>query len=353
MKICILADTHWGVRADSIVFHDYFKQTLNEFLFPTLRKHNVKKIIHLGDLVDRRKYVNFLTASRLREDFLDVVNKEFQMDLIIGNHDTFYKNTNETNSANELLEGKYENISIFKDPVVASDTGMDILYVPWICDDNKQITLEFLDSAKAQIVMGHLELSGFEMYKGHINTHGMTRSVFEKFDVVMSGHYHHKSNIGSVHYMGALCEHTWSDYNDPRGFHIFDTETRELEFFKNPFVMHQKIFYNDASKTIEQLFTEVPNVAGKIVKLVIQEKTNPYFYDLFVAKLEEQQPYEIKSVEDHLNIVLEDDEEILNEAEDTFSLFRGYVGQLELEERKRNDVEKTILNLYNEASQII
>ena len=112
MKICILADTHWGVRSDSLFFHDYFKQTLNEFLFPFLRKNNIQKIVHLGDLVDRRKYVNILTANRLKEDFLNVVEKEFQMDLIIGNHDTFYKNTNSLNSAEELIAGKYQNISV-------------------------------------------------------------------------------------------------------------------------------------------------------------------------------------------------------------------------------------------------
>ena len=37
--------------------------------FPYLEKHNIKTVIHLGDLMDRRKYVSFKTAKNLEKDF--------------------------------------------------------------------------------------------------------------------------------------------------------------------------------------------------------------------------------------------------------------------------------------------
>ena len=103
MKIALITDTHWGVRNDNVAFLDNSKRFLDEVFFPYLRDNGVSTLIHLGDLVDRRKYININTARRLREDFL-VPLKDHSLDvhIIAGNHDTYYKNTNEVNSLREL-----------------------------------------------------------------------------------------------------------------------------------------------------------------------------------------------------------------------------------------------------------
>jgi DNA repair exonuclease SbcCD nuclease subunit len=94
--------------------------------------------------------------------------------------------------------------------------------------------LQLISSTDATVAFGHLEISGFAMYRGTVAHDGTDPDVFSKFDMVCTGHYHTKSNAGNIHYLGAPCEYTWSDFNDPRGFHIFDTETRELTFVQNP-----------------------------------------------------------------------------------------------------------------------
>ncbi len=93
--------------------------------------------------------------------------------------------------------------------------------------------------------MGHLEIKGFEMHNGHMNEHGTEKSVFKRFEKVMSGHFHKKSDDGHIYYLGTQYEMTWSDYKCPKGFHIFDTQTRELSRIENDNTIFKKIIYND------------------------------------------------------------------------------------------------------------
>lgn len=352
MKIALITDTHWGIRGDVVAFHDYFKKSVDEFFLPELRKRNIKQIVHLGDLVDRRKFINYMTAHRLRRDFLEPINQEFQMDIIIGNHDTYYKNTNELNALREIVVGKYDNIKVYSNPYTREFDGVPILYVPWICDDNQKQTIEMLEATTAQICFGHLELAGFEMYRGHMSDHGHAHELFDKFDVVCSGHYHHKSDNKNIHYLGAFAEFTWTDYEDPRGFHIFDTETRELEFIKNPFNMFVKIWYDDMNKNIDEVLLDDYDVKGKILKIIVKNKTNPYWFDLFIDRIENYAPMDMQVVEDNLQLDMDNDD-VVNEAEDTISIFKNYIGQLNIEGPRKDKLEKTIVELYQEAIAIL
>ena len=252
MKIAIITDTHWGVRNDNVIFLNNNKLFLDNIFFPTLEKHSIKQIIHLGDLVDRRKYVNINTVNRLRNDFLQRVSDQYEMDVTAGNHDVYYKNTNDINFLDEFIGNKYPNINVYTNPIEREYGGIKILLLPWITSENRTETIDLIGKTNAQICMGHLELEGFQMYKGSQISHGEDRGIFRRFDVVFSGHYHHRSTLDNIHYLGSHGEFTWSDYNDPRGFHIFETETRELEFIENPYTLFKKIWYNDDKNILDK-----------------------------------------------------------------------------------------------------
>ena len=117
--------------------------------------------------------------------------------------------------------------------------------------------------------MGHLEIQGFEMFKGSVVSHGDDRSVFGKFDICMSGHFHHRSTDGHIYYLGSHAEFTWSDYDDPRGFHIFDTETREITFIQNPFKMFKKIWYNDSEPDFINKKIDYSEFRGCMLKVIV------------------------------------------------------------------------------------
>ena len=147
MKIAILNDTHAGVRGDMIEMAKYQGRFYEEVFFPYLDEHNIKQILHLGDYFDRRKYVNFSSLKYNREHFIEpMLERDIKMDLILGNHDVYYKNTNEVN-APELLLFESDNINIISEPTVKEYDGIPLALVPWINNENYADSIDFLLSA--------------------------------------------------------------------------------------------------------------------------------------------------------------------------------------------------------------
>ena len=352
MKIALITDTHWGVRNDSIAFMDNSKKFLDEVFFPTIKREAIQTVVHLGDLVDRRKYINIRTASRLRKDFLEpLANGGYDVHFIAGNHDTYFKNTNTVNALRELVVGKYDFKVHDQLPIEWTFNGTNVLMLPWICDENREASLHAIRTTSAQIVMGHLELQGFEMFRGSIVSHGDDPSLFNRFDLVMSGHYHHRSSSGNIHYLGSHAEFTWSDYSDPRGFHIFDTKTRELTFVENPYRMFKKVWYNDADPNFLNMNVDYTQFQNTMLKVIVSNNNNPVWFDKFISNIEQENPVDIQIVEDHLNLNLEEDTDIVNEAESTIDIFKKYISGFD-EKVNKVKLENKIVEIYNEALSI-
>ena len=225
MKIALITDTHFGVRNDSQIFQRYFDKFLENVFFPELQERNIDTLIHLGDLVDRRKYINYVTLNSVRRNFIfKLGDMGIDTHIIVGNHDTYYKNTNEVNAINELFstyDGKSEPW-VYHNPTTKNFDGLDICLMPWICGQNYNECMQELETTNAQILMGHLEVNGYTMFPGSVCVHGFDREIFSKFDKVYSGHFHYKNGDSTITYLGTPWELMWSDYGDRKGFYIFD-----------------------------------------------------------------------------------------------------------------------------------
>ncbi len=329
--IALVTDTHHGVRGDNQNFAAYQRRFFSEIFYPKIDELGIKTVIHLGDIVDRRKYIEFLTAKNLREDVIDpAMARGLDFHVIIGNHDTRFKGTNVVNVMDQMFHDyKHPGLKWYSETETVNIEGLPILFVPWINSGNREASFEAIARSDADVLMGHLEISGFEMYKGSVSEHGDDMDLFSKFDQVMSGHFHHRSKNRNVNYLGAPYEMTWSDYNDPRGFHLYDTVTRELTFIENPIKMFHKVFYDDRDKTMEQATTIKQDLDGAYVKVIVKAKTNPYWFDLYIDRLEKTGVLNVQVVDDNLNLSLVDDEDLIDEAEDTLSIMRSYVAQTE------------------------
>ncbi len=346
MRIALITDSHVGVRGDSQAFLDLHKRFLDETFFPYIDTNEIRTVVHLGDLLDKRKVTNNLTMYRLREDFLDPLQRRaVQLHMILGNHDLYYRNTHAVSSVKEILrEYPFE---VYERPTERffGDTG--ILFVPWICDENREETMTALSTSKCPIVLGHLEIRGFEMYRGMLENHGMDANVFDRFDTVCSGHFHHKSSRGGIHYLGSPLQFTWSDYGDPRGFHVLDTETRELTFVENPHRVFEKVWYDD-SHTEWFSTARIYGMKDKIVKVIVKSKNVPAAFDKFISLIEEQNPIELQVVEDHLNADIVDDGS-LTDTEDTLTVCRTMIDQTSFSDPLKWRVKGLISSLYQEA----
>ena len=346
MKIAILGDTHFGMRGDSIAFHNHYREFYTKTFFPYLVQNGITTIFQLGDLFDRRKYISFQSLALCRRYFFDVMQeKGIQFYTLLGNHDITFKNTLEINSPQLLLQ-EYENICIYDKPFSDKELGIDI--IPWICKDNELEILDFIKRSANQLCFGHFELAGFEMDRGNICHEGMDANILNKYDLVLSGHFHHRSRNGSIVYVGTPGEMTWADYNDERGFHVLDTETRELTFVPNPERMFFKIKYNDDQMFYNDIVeTDYSYLSGKYLKIVVEKRNNSFLFDTLIDTVTKFSPLEVAVVEDFSEIT--DNVEVdIDQAEDTMTILNKYVDGLSLP--VESDKIKTVLrDVYSQA----
>jgi len=328
-RLAILGDTHFGCRGDSLEFHRYFKKFYDKVFFPYLLENKIDTVIQVGDLFDRRKFINFNSLYLSRKYFFNKCrDNNIKLLTLLGNHDVAYKNTLEVNSSSLLLN-EYTNIRVIDEFETIDFDGTLVDFVPWLCDDNFESSFEKMKNSGADICFGHFEIDGFEMDRGNVHHGGLDRKKLSKYDIVLSGHFHHKSSADNITYVGTPYEMTWSDYNDPKGFHIFDTHLRTLEFVQNPNRMFNKIFYDDGEQDFE--FWKKYNfdsLKETFVKVVVLNKQNPYLFDNVIDNLYKVGTCDISIVEDFTDNSIDDDKELIDQAEDTMTILGKYIDNL-------------------------
>ena len=343
MKILLITDQHFGVRNDNQHFINHYKKFYGKVVIPFIKASGIKEVISLGDTFDRRRYINFHSLDEAKEMWFDQLKKlGCNHTMLIGNHDIYYKNTLKVNAPHEIL-GEY-NFDVIDKPTTKSYDGTDILLLPWICDDNKSEIFEAVQRSKAPVCMGHLELNGFEAHPGHVMESGMDKTFFNKFKRVFSGHYHQKSTKGNISYLGNPYQLYWNDYGCKRGFHVFDTSTLKTTFYRNPFDIFYKLYYNNGVS-----IPESEDLKGSFVKLIVEEKGDYQKFDYAVKQLQNIGLGDLKIVED-LSAELECSDSTL-ETEDTMTLLESYIDEIELKVDKSN-VKSVMRSLYVEASEL-
>lgn len=347
MKVAVLNDTHCGVRNSSDIFLKYQEKFYTEVFFPYMKEHDIKQILHLGDYYDHRKFVNFKALNDNRKVFLEPMRDlGITMDIFPGNHDVYYKNTNQLCSLKELLGYFTSNVNIMMEPTVVTYDTLKVACVPWINNENHQSTMAWLQQVPADWVAAHLELIGFDMMRGVKNTHGMGTDVFNRFEAVLSGHFHTKSSQGNIHYLGSQMEFTWADAGDPKYFHVIDTETRELTQVRNPLTIFKKVFYDDTSTDYNMQPTNMYN--DQFVKVVVVNKTDPFVFDRFIDRISQENIHELKIAETFDEF---SGENVMDESisvEDTTELLDSYVDAVDTELNK-DRMKAVMRGLYVEA----
>ena len=323
MKIAIITDQHFGARKNSKLFHEYFLKFYNDVFFPTLEEHGITTIVDMGDTFDSRKGIDFSALSWAKNNYYDRLQEmRVKVHTIVGNHTAYYKNTNNVNAVDLLLR-EYDNVTVYSEPTEVMLGQLPTLFIPWINQENEANTLKLIEKTNCPCAMGHLELQGFSINKQIVMEHGLESKLFGKFSRVYSGHYHTRSDNGVVFYLGNPYEIYWNDVNDPRGFHIFDTETITHEPVNNPYRLFYNIYYEDT----------------------------PYqTFDVREYKLYNANIAELKVVE---NFAIQESNEFeAFESEDTLSILNRYIEESEINLDKFL-IKDLISEIYKEACEIV
>tara|TARA_Y100000385_G_scaffold264607_1_gene298132 strand:- start:25 stop:1056 length:1032 start_codon:yes stop_codon:yes gene_type:complete len=342
MKVAIITDTHYGFKKGSKVFEEYFENFYRSVFFPTLEQYGIDTVIHMGDAFDSRKNIDYSSLEWAKRVVFDPLSN-YKVHLMVGNHDTYYKNTSQVNSP-ELLLKSYSNITTYSSPTEVTIGGLNILFLPWINENNETQSFKLIKNTTCEIAMGHLELNGFRVNKQIVMDHGHDGKLYSKFTKVFSGHYHTRSDDRRIFYLGNPYEMFWSDVGDRRGFTVFDTETLEHFPVDNPYSIFKLVDY------VEDGMDKKQDFENKIVKVVVREKKNHFKFEKYLEYLYSQNPAEVKIVE---NFQVVEGEEILEDiqSENTLSILNRYITESE------NELDKSVLKnmiqeVYRESCEV-
>jgi hypothetical protein len=343
-KIVFLGDTHFGYRIDNDAYVEYIKRFYKDVFFPYLDQHDIKEVIQFGDLMDNRRYISIKTLHFIKEVFLDpLAERGITLRVFLGNHDVYYKNTNEYNSPSHVLSS-YDNVILYQHISERDYGDKRFGFVPWINKENEEEFSLWIKKTDCDIILGHFELVGFEYFKGLKADHGMDGAVFKGFDAVYTGHYHTMSRKGNIMYIGTPYEMTCADLDDEKGFWVYDVDTYELERVKNPNALFKKISYDDSKEDYDKFdFSAFENC---YVKAYVINRENVNMYNRFIDNLYNANAVDINVIEHDIDY--DDEEEANVETQTTIDIINDTVSGIE--NINKDNVLTIINDLYKEAT---
>lgn len=338
--IAIFGDTHFGASNSNDFFINYQDEFFRE-IFPILKSLGVTHFIHLGDIYDVRKSINYKVLKRTFSFFTEALLKSgFDIHLLVGNHDAYYKNSLEINAVRELLG--WTGFNIYDSPQEIQIDSKKFLMMPWICSDNQEEALSLLDSSSADVCCGHFDISGFYMMKNVMNRSGLASSIFDKFTRTFSGHYHIPGDNNRIMYVGTPYELTWADYGDKKRIILYDTETDKLQLLENTKNIFEKIFYEKGVDISDK------DYYNKIIKIYVDQRDNGYEFDQFLKSVQEHNPRTINVIE---NVTTVEDETISEFIKkDTLEFLTEYIDEQESD--TAYELKILMQDLYNTALEL-
>lgn len=345
MKICLIGDLHFGVRKNSEIFLDSQVRFIKDQFVPYLKENNIKDIFILGDLFDNRSSTN----TKVMNSVYDIFDKhliDFNIRMIIGNHDCYFNSTVEINSL-KFLE-KFKNVKLIEKIEEETIEDKKIVMVPWITD-NISFIREFSQLSACDICLGHFNIQGFHYNKFKKSEDGIQGGIFSKCKKVFTGHFHIRNSqtiLGSeIIYTGSPFQLTRNDIDEARGFVILDTSNLEYKHVDNEVSLkYIKLKYPEK-------FT-IGKIKNNIIDVYVNydESYNENKVDKYVKRIEECGPVATP------NIFVESNSELNGEIDlenykfgSMLDLMREYVNSLDI--GNKEEIYKILIDIYNESTK--
>lgn len=330
-KVAIFSDLHLGVYGNSEKWHaTALKWT--DWIINELNQKKIKDILFLGDFFDNRTEISVQTihiASQIIEKF-----KNFNLFMIIGNHDAYYKNRSDVHSLG-LVRG-YSNITLIDKNLEFEAFNKRFLMVPWNND---------IPDSSYNYIFGHFEIQTFKMNNYTVCNHGLNplHMLSNVTNAIFSGHFHNRNSKkykeGNIHYVGSCFPLDFSDEANIKGYHILDVENGSLDFFENKVSPQFVKTYISKIKSLD-----VDSIKNNIVKLVVDEEVDDVKLEKVTNILNKLKPWQLTVDYNVINKSLNDVESV--DSINIKEMFDEFYEQLGLNEDQLERVKKINEELY-------
>lgn len=285
--------------------------------------------------MDNRRSLNLNTWDRMKTDFIEPVQDQFGFRTWIpGNHDLYFKNNLSVNI--QSLLGLNRNCD---DLINKPKKYDDEIYLPWICKENEEEVFTFIkEYPNKKFVFGHLELAGF-LNGTHISD-GYAPSLLDGHGEVFTGHFHTRSKISNINYIGAAIHDNWASYDQWRGFSVLDKETGKIKYIKNPFSPYSIINYNE-----DHIPEEIGKYKDTYCRIFVMNKTSETKFNDFVKRLKGQGIINLDIIETEIKVEEEGTE--IRFIDDQEEIFINHIKNLDYSDVK--GVELIFRNVYERA----
>lgn len=340
-KVCCVSDVHIGVHQNSTMWHDIVVNWA-KWLKDELIKNDIQDIIICGDLFHYRDEVAVNTLQ-IATEILQYWS-DFNIAILVGNHDAYYKDKSDIHSLCMLKEWK--NVTIFDKPTVIDCFSRRLTFCPWGTEIN-----EIGDS---DIIFGHFEIETFKLNEFKTCTTGIKSSeLLDRSDLIITGHFHLREervyDNGTILYIGNPFQMDFGDVNSTKGYYLLDLETKNYTFTENTISpLHKKVHlselisFGDITDDVRKLIT------NNIIKFIIDKNISPDEVEIILRKLLGLKPISI-NVDyainfDKFGIDYDDDYDL--SGIDIIQAIEEFINLLDVEDTHKHEALMHTLRLY-------
>ena len=344
-KVAIFSDLHLGVHLDSGTWHQVALNWCDWFV-EELKKKDIKDILFLGDFYHHRSDISVATLH-VASLILDKLN-DFNVVMIVGNHDAYYKDRADINSLSIL--GGRKNLTVISETTTAKIFGKTFTFIPWGANVSKL--------PKSDAIFGHLEIESFKMNGYKTCDHGLsTRDLLTKAKLIMSGHFHLRDeriyDNGTIVYVGNPFQMDFGDIDGTKGYYTLDLDTLKYEFFENTLSpKHKKISLTELTNVKSLTGADINQmVNGHFIKFVVDKKANSDIIDTLIQKFSVYNPLTFTTdytyTENAYNV---EDKNYESSGVDMQATIEEFIGVLDIDNKE--SIIKYCADLYKRACNI-
>lgn len=348
-KVALITDLHLGYKENTVQSKMMY-ETLDWF-FDVIKKQDITNIFILGDIFNHRQMIDFMTIKNTYDHLINpIVENNIKAYILAGNHDCYYKNTNEVYSV-ELLFSHIKNLHLVKnnpETIIIENTSFQL--IPWMSSENYQECMLRIQESTSDYLLGHFEINGFTMVKGIQCRNGISVDNLRQFKKVFSGHFHINDDKENICYIGTPYEKDWNDKGENKGFYILDLDTNEYQYIKNENPFHITLEYNN-----DFMIDDLEKLKDKNVKLIVNNIDKQSKFDKDIIELQKVNPYKLSIIENTQTILNEEkvmdsiQEDVVEfDLNDNIKLLTTYTDNIETDLDKEI-LKDNLISIYNES----